>query len=178
MNAFVSDYLKARGGPDDWVCVEDVCVSHEALTGMALDLTAHWSPSREIVVFGNTWAGVPDMPAETRPLPEEVAKWAREHPNWYERHYAACVERAREWRRSLDETDRFYRERGIGRVEAVYRLPDGREESVSGVAGRRGPIALMRNLRSNLKGKYGAECPIVSLRVYRAVPGRGEHLEK
>ena len=174
---FATDYLKSREGPDDWVCVEDFA-GRDRMTGMRVDFTAHWSPSRKLVAFGNTWDGVPDMPSEKLPSPESVQKWATEHPNWFERHFNACVRREEEYVRRSRESEEFYKRHGSGRAVVVYRNPDGVEVEIEGSVGVRGPVRVMRDVRSNLKAKYGTECPIVSLKVYRRVPRRGEHAEK
>ncbi len=121
---FEPDYLNRYGDPDDWVCVVDMCTTCR-YTYWKVDLTAHWSPTRGRVVFGNSWAGVPDLLASLEPEEQTCWDWAARHPDAspYLRHLTA--------RRARHDQHEQYRQELIRRYERegpnYYLLAYGRD---------------------------------------------------
>lgn len=112
---FVSDYLQEGDNAltNDWECVYDLCATCR-LTYWRVDLTAHWSPTKRVVVFGNSWDGVPLMPSKKEPTERQIIDWVEKHhdANPYLRHLAAARARRDAWERRMAETEKKLKKDG------------------------------------------------------------------
>lgn len=66
-------------------CIVDIVSQKSGLTWVQ---RADWDENEKVVIFGDNWWRVPDMPAETEPSREAVVVWARKHDDlWDEKGY-------------------------------------------------------------------------------------------
>ncbi len=175
MIAFASDYLAEIPGPDDWVCVEDLCCGYCPTINRGYDVSAWWSPSRRLVAFGNNWHDVPDMPADSEPTEADVWDWVHEHPGYLQKWLNAHAARKKEREEASAAIYRFYDTNGGGEVRAEFRAPDGSVRVVEHGCGIHGPMSMLRQATSWMVYQMPAGTVLTKLEVRRKIPHhRGE----
>jgi hypothetical protein len=173
MRGFATDYLADYPGEKDWVCVEDFCGRCSTLQ-TAINVSAWWSPSRQITAFGNQWFDVPDMPGD-EPGEDDVWTWVKAHPGFLQRRIDAAIVRDQAWKDKSKATDAFYAKWGAADVHYVFSIPGQPDKVGQEGAGIHGPIEMMRRAVAYMLEKLPPGSKLKQLRVYRRKPyHRGE----